>query len=224
MLDHFRRIRSCWNATDTTVFAGNILAFFLFLANCRWKSVEVAYAASVLPIVAQGLRWRAGDRLMGEALAFGALVGGLWPIGEWVVVNGLGWWGSYLAAGPKVLETPLYCVLVGWLASSYCYYVGKRADQLGYGTIIWAAVSGGNALAIGIIGENLFVAARMWEYEPSVWDWWRVPAFVPISYGIAYGAIPLLRAFPVLPKTFLFTGITLVVSVGLGLATGFFPR
>jgi hypothetical protein len=229
MLEHLRRLRSTWNTTDTIVVVGNTLSFFLFLANCWWESVEVTYAASVGPLVAQGLRWRMsqrllGDRLLGEALVFGLMVGALWPIGEWIVVNGLGWWGSYLAAGPKILETPLYCVLVGWLASTYCYYVGKRAHELGYGRAVWAVACGGSAFFVGIVGENFLVAARMWEYEPSAWDWGQVPAFVPISYGISYGAIPLLRAIPVIPKTILFTGLTLVVCVTLGLATGFFPR
>lgn len=224
MYGHFRRIRSCWNATDTTVLVVNTLAFCLFLANCWWESVEITYAASVAPLVAQGFRWRKGDQLVGEALAFGAIVGILWPIGEWLVVNTLGWWGEYVAAGPVVLETPLYCVLVGWLASTYCYYVGKRAHQLGYGLAVWAALSGGTALAIGVIGENFFVAAQMWKYDPSSLNWGKVPAFVPISYGIAYGSIPFLRQIPVVPKAFLFATVTLIVSVGLGLATGFFPR
>ena len=77
---------------------------------------------------------------------------------------------------------------------------------------------------MGVIGENFFVAARMWEYDPSPLDWFSVPAFVPIAYGIAYGNLPLLRDWHIGLATSTFLLVTLAVSVGLGLATGFFPR
>lgn len=225
MQELWRRIRTQWNLSDTFVIGTNTVAFFLFIANCWWESVTATYLAALVPLVLQSIRQRRSrDKTLSEALLFGALVGCLWPFGEWGVVHHLGWWGGYIAPGPKLLETPVYCILIGWLASSYCFYVGKRTAELGYSQWASGIVSGTTALFVGIMGENLFVAARMWTYDESILDWGAIPAFVPVSYGIAYGLLPALRRFPIIPRTLVFTIITLVISVGLGLATGFFPR
>lgn len=224
MVSLWRKIRENWNISDSVVTAGNTVALFLFVGNCWWESVAVTYAASAGPLAAQGIRLRWGGRVLREAMVFGVLVGFLWPLGEWGVVNSLGWWGRYVAPGPRILETPVYCVLIGWLASTYCFYVGERVLDLGYGKWASGAASASSALVVGVLGENLFVASAMWVYDGSRLDWGSVPAFVPVSYGIAYGLLPVLRPLPIVPRTLTFTVVTLFVSAGLGFAVGFFPR
>jgi hypothetical protein len=219
----WKRIRTCWNRTDSLVLCVHIAAFAAFIGNCWWESAAAASAAS-LAVLLILLPRASKDRTLRDAIVFGGIVAGLWPFGEWAVVHGLGWWGAYTAPGTKILDTPLYCAFVGWTASTYCYYVGRRTAEMQFPAAASAAMSGLSALAIGAIGENLFVAARLWMYHPSSWDWWHVPAFVPLAYGLSYATLPALRRFRLLPASVLFTLITLAVSVGLGIAAGFFPR
>lgn len=228
----------------------NAFSCILFVGNCWWESVGVCYVAFAVPLALQtawalcrrggGLRGgglRDGGRRGGgsqggalrdgalwDGLWFGLLVGALWPLGEGVVVNVFGWWGEYLAPGLFVWETPLYCMLIGWLASTHIFYWGRRILEIGYSAWTASVASGLTAFGLGILGENLFVGARMWVYEPSRLDWWGVPAFVPIAYGLAYAVVPALRRMHIVAATLVFASIILVVSVGLGLLTGFFPR
>lgn len=223
MLRIWRQIRSHWNRSDTFVAVGNTVAFALFIGNCWWESVDVAYLAALGPLAIQAILARR-DPTLRHAWVFGAMAGFLWPFGEWFVVTVFGWWGEYLAPGPRILETPFYCIFIGWLSSTYCAYIAQRALQMGFSLRTAVVNTGMAALMLGIIGENLFVAGRMWVYEPSLLDWWYVPAFVPVSYGLGYATLPLLRNRRAIPQVLLFTSILLVFSVGLGLATGFFPR
>lgn len=218
-----RRVWSNWNRSDSVVAAFNTAAFALFIANCWWESPAVAYGACAVPLAAQGIHART-DSTLRAALVFGGLAAFLWPFGEWFVVNVFGWWGAYVAPGPKILETPLYCILIGWLASAYCAYVAERALQMGFGFRAAVVNTGLTALSLGIIGENLFVAGRMWVYDASAMDWWYVPAFVPVAYGLGYATLPALRRYSILPRALIFTSCLLVISVGLGVAVGFFPR
>lgn len=219
----WRRIRGNWNRSDTWVTATNTTAFVLFLGNCGWESLAVVYAATLLPLAFQGLRSIRDAGLRG-AWAFGLLAGFLWPFGEWLVVNTLGWWGEYLAPGPRILDTPIYCILIGCLASTHIAYATRRAGEMGFGPRTVIINTGLTAFLLGIIGENLFVAASMWVYDPSIWDWWSVPAFVPTAYGLGYAFLPRLQGLPVVPRVVSFSVLLLVVCVGLGLAVGFFPR
>lgn len=224
MRELWRRIRYGWTWTDTTVFGVNLLVFGVLIGNCWWEAVFVVYGYVSGALLALAIRWRFDREPLGNALVFGCLVGCLWPFGEFAVVKCFGWWGQYLSSGPKLLETPWYCIIIGCLASTHCYYVGIRTVEIGYGRWASGFASGITALGMGVVGENLFAAARMWEYVPSSLDWWAVPAFVPVAYGISYAIIPLLGRFHIVVATVIFTGITLVVSVGLGLAVGFFPQ
>lgn len=224
MQNWIKRLCVQWTTSDTLVLAANVTAFVAFIGNTQWESVAVAYCASIIPLCVQ-TAWacrRPGP--MRRALVFGGLVALAWPFGEWFVVHAFGWWGKYLAAGLAILETPLYCALVGWLASSYCCYVSIRIEELGGGKSVACVLTGISAFIIGAIGENLFVAAQLWIYDDSAWDLGRVPAFVPIAYGLAYAFLPFLRRLPIIPATFIFTIVMLFISIGLGLLTGFFPR
>ena len=130
------------------MLAANTVAFAVFIANCWWESVAVCYAASVAPLGLQLLRARFdGESPLRSALAFGALCAGVWPLGEGVVVRTAGWWGQYLAPGPRVWDTPLYCMLVGWLASTHVYYWARRTEEFGYGRGAAVACAGLTALA-----------------------------------------------------------------------------
>ena len=224
MRDLVRRIYRAWNWTDTTVYVSNILAFGLFIGNCWWESLAITYAAVLLALAVQTCRaWHTPDVLR-EALAFGTLAGWMWPFGEWFVVRAFGWWGRYVATGPMLLDTPAYTALIGSLAGAYCFYMGRRTLDLGYGPWASGLVSGTSALGLGILGEGLFVEAGMWVYDPSPLQLFSVPLFVPIAYGAAYAWLPLLQRFRLLPRAFLFNLIMLALSMGLGLAVGFFPR
>ncbi len=224
MQNWIERLRLQWTPSDTLVLALNSMAFLVFIGNAWWESVAVAYGASIIPLCVQIVWVCRHPGPLRRALIFGGLIALAWPFGEWFVVHAFGWWGAYLAPGPAILETPLYCALVGWLASSYCCYVSIRIEELGAGKIVASVLTGFSAFIIGAIGENLFVAAQLWIYDDSAWDLGRIPAFVPIAYGLAYAFLPLLRRLPVIPATILFTIIMLIISVGLGLLTGFFPR
>jgi hypothetical protein len=240
MWNAWRKLKQHWGRTDTIVLSGNLFALGLFVGNCWWESVSVCYAACGVPLGFQGFWGLCGKRsrtglvepsesdsaraLLLRSLILGGVVGWLWPLGEWLVVNVLGWWGQYLAPGIRILETPIYCILIGWLASAYCAYVAGRALQMGFGVMHAAMASGVTALGLGALGENLFVAAKMWTYDASSWDWGAVPAFVPIAYGLSYAMVPLWRRLHAVTAALLFTGVMLALTVLTGVLAGFFPR
>lgn len=218
------RVRAQWNWSDTTVFASNSVAFLFFIGNCWWESLPAAYAGLAIALGFQTARASRVNDALRDALSFGALAGATWPLGEWLVVRVLGWWGRYVAVGPCVLDTPVYTVLIGALAGAYCYYVGQRAVDLGYGRAASSVVSGISALGIGALGEALFVGARMWEYAPTPMALGTVPLFVPVAYGIGYACLPLVKPFSLVPRALVFNAMLLAISTGLGIVTGFFPR
>ncbi|MBX7254976.1 MAG: hypothetical protein K1Y02_01350 [Candidatus Hydrogenedentes bacterium] len=147
-----------------------------------------------------------------------------WPIGEGFVTQTVGWWGEYVALGPQVWKTPVYCMLIGWLSSTHIFYVGRRTLEFGF-EMKWAVANTAlTALLLGILGENLFVWAGMWRYHESTSDWFSVPAFVPVAYAAGYSVLPLLRNWRLASTTLVWATTLLLASIGLGLATGFFPR
>lgn len=180
--------------------------------------------ASLVPLCIQTLRARAVGDSLRPALVFGAYIGAAWPIGEGLVTWAVGWWGEYLAPGPIVWHTPVYCMLIGWLASTHIYYVTKRTVEMGWSNRAAAVHAFLMATIIGVIGENLFVAAGMWRYHASNLDWLSVPAFVPIAYGIGYCVLPYASRARAVSAAAIVAALLLCVSVGLGFATGFFPR
>ncbi|HRK36013.1 MAG TPA: hypothetical protein PLJ47_15560 [Candidatus Hydrogenedentes bacterium] len=224
MRNAIRTIKAAWNRTDTVVMASNFGSFTLFIGNCWWESVTVCILASAIPIFFQCLRAVFVRDSLTPAIAFGAIIGAGWPIGEGLVTASVGWWGEYLAPGPMVWHTPIYCMLIGWLASTHIFYVSRRTAEMGFSHRVTIGNTVVSAALLGVIGENLFVAARMWVYHPSDLDWFSVPAFVPIAYGIGYGILPLVRRSHVVHASAAVCATLLVVSVGLGLAVGFFPR
>lgn len=202
----------------------NLVSFALFIGNCWWSSPLVCNLASLLPLVAQiAYAARVNDSLR-PALAFGALIAAAWPLGEGLVTWAVGWWGDYLAPGLTVWHTPVYCMLIGWLASTHIFYVSRRTREMGFPTAVVVGNTIFTAATLGVIGENLFVAAKMWVYHPSSLDWFSVPAFVPIAYGIGYGILPLVHRGRVVHASAAVAAALLMFSVGLGLAVGFFPR
>lgn len=217
------RIRRNWNRTDTFVVAVNIAAFLLFIGNAWWDSLVICYFGSSAALALLALYARKGDPALPRALAFGLLSGLLWPVGEGLVVNTLGWWGGYIHGGPRIWETPAYCILIGSLASCHCVYVGERAREMGFSLGAQSYAAGSTAFFVGVIGENLFVAADMWYYLPSGLDVFDAPLFVPVAYGLGYGWIPLLRGLPLVLAVVIFSVILLMISVAFGLAAGFFP-
>src|SRR5690606_28878149 len=125
-------IRAGARGADGVVLLGNTIAFALFLANCWWGSVAVAYVGSLVPLASQCAWLGTGDKTLRESLIFGAIVGIAWPFGEYAVVSTLGWWGEYTAPGWRILETPMYAVLIATVASAYCYYIAARTREMGY--------------------------------------------------------------------------------------------
>jgi hypothetical protein len=224
MREFWQRLKRHWNRTDTLVTLTSLASLGLCIANCWWESVVVACAAAVVPIAMQALGAVRDPEPLVDALLFGAAIAFLWPVGEWVTVRTVGWWGNYVAPGFKLLDTPLYCVLIGWAATTYCYYWGRRVRDMGNGAWMSAFVSGSSALVAGAIGENLFVAARMWTYDASSWDWGHVPAFVPIAYGLGYATLPLGHRLPLPAAVVVFGFFLSAAGIGLGWAFGFFPR
>ena len=223
MYTFWRRVRSNWRRVDTWVFGGNTAALLLFAGNCYWHSVTATYLACLLPLTLQAWASR-NDATLRYAFWFGAIIGWSWPIGEGTVVRLVGWWGQYEAPGLRVWDTPLYCILIGWLAGAYCLYVGRRVVELGYGRRGWALASGSSALFIGTLGENLFVWSGMWEYYASPLHVGAVPVFLPLAYGLGYAALPLLAELPLVAMALVFNVLMIVPTVGLGLLFGFFPR
>jgi hypothetical protein len=220
----WRRIRSHWTRTDTLVMGTNTAACVVFIANCWWQSVGVCYGASIAPIAIQVLWSLRHAGPLRPALVFGGLVALLWPFGEGFVTLAVGWWGEYIAPGPVVWKTPVYCMLIGWLASTHIFYLGRRVLDFGFSMGYAVANSAITALIVGILGENLFVWAGMWRYYASEADWFSVPAFVPVAYAAGYCVLPLMRTWRLIPTTLVWAATLLIASVGLGLATGFFPR
>lgn len=220
----WRRIRDNWDRTDSLVALSNTSALVVFVGNCWWESMWVCSLASAIPLAGQ--IWH-GARTPGplrDGLIFGALIAGAWPIGEGLVTALFGWWGEYLAPGPVIWHTPVYCILIGWLASTHIFYVGRRTVELGYGRFAAVLTSVFTGFLLGLVGENLFVLSGMWRYHASELDWFSIPAFVPLAYGLGYGVLPLLHGWRIIPATAL-CGLTIIVScVSLGLVTGFFPR
>jgi hypothetical protein len=218
------KLRTNWTRADSIVLATNTAAFLVFLANCRLESVWICTIASAVPLAIQAAyAFRVGGPLR-SALLFGALIAAAWPLGEGIVTHILGWWGEYVAPGPVIWRTPLYCVLIGGLASTHIHYVSRRTSEFGYGPSVAAANTFLTAFLLGFLGENFFVAANMWRYHESGLDWISVPAFVPVAYGLGYAILPALRDWRILPTAVVCGMMLLVFSVGLGLLTGFFPR
>jgi hypothetical protein len=178
----------------------------------------------MIPLAILSFRSRSVNDSLRPALVFGACIGGAWPIGEGLVTWAVGWWGEYLAPGPVVWRTPVYCMLIGWLASTHIYYVCRRTFEMGWGLRTAIASTVITVTSLGVIGENLFVSAKMWMYFPSDMDWMSVPAFVPIAYGIGYGVLPFICRWRAASASAVVAATLLVVSVGLGFAVGFFPR
>lgn len=220
---HWRRLRRGWRRSDTVLHGSNIAVFAALVLNCGIGSPWLVLVVCCAALALQGAASRF-DPALRRAWLLGLGLGLSWPFGEGLVVRLFGWWGAYLAPGPRIWDTPLYCVVIGALASAHCAFVGKRAEELGYGLWGWAVVSGLSALAVGALGENLFVWSGMWRYEEAAWMIGDVPAFVPVGYGLCYAALPLLRRLSPIPQSLAFNGLMLVLCVGLGIASGFFPR
>ncbi len=219
----WRHIKKQWNRTDTVVLGSNHAALGLFIGNCWWHSDGVCYAASIVPLVIQVLHARDGKRPLRDALWFGAIIGAAWPLGEGLLASTLGWWGEYLVGGPTVWKTPVSCMLIGWLASAHLFYVNQRFMALGYGLKASVSNVALGAFLMGLLGENLLVASGMWQYRPSGFDIWAVPAFVPVAYGVGYSILPFLRDWRVLPATVVSAVFVFTACVGMGLLVGFFP-
>lgn len=220
----WRRIRAGWNRNDTVLMVSNHAALALLIGNCWWKSVVVCCLATSTPIIIQIFRASRVGGTLRDALLFGGMIAIAWPFGEGLFTMALGWWGEYLAPGPVIWKTPLYCVLVGWVSSTHLYYVGCRFMEFGYGRAAAAALVAVSAFGMGLLGENLFVWSGMWRYEASGHDWWDIPAFLPVAYGLGYGVVPYFAGRPVL-RSAVACGLALTVfCASLGVLSGFFPR
>jgi hypothetical protein len=224
MRELWRRIRTNWNRTDTLMLVSGLVSTLIFIGNCWWESVVVCYVALAAPLAAQLVRVRFDREALKRPLILGSIVGWCWPFGEGVFVRVLGWWGEYIGPGPMIWDTALYCVLVGWAATATIVYWGHRVLDIGYGPVAAVVYSGVLAFLLGLLGENLFVGANMWVYHSSDFDWWGIPAFLPIAYGIGYGILPLLRRMHVALAALIFMTFLCAITSALGLIVGFFPR
>ncbi len=207
------------------MIALNVSAGLVYLGNCWWDSIVVCYAAALIPIVVQtGWSLRRRDTALRDALLIGLGLGIAWPIGEGITVNVLGWWGDYTAPGPYIWHTAAYCVLIGWLATAHIAYLAARTLAMGFTRSTAAVVAGVSAFVTGIAGENFFVAADMWTYREATWQFWYIPAFLPIAYGLGYAILPAFQNRPVAIRLAALLGWLFITCTGLGLATGFFPE
>lgn len=224
LLRHYRTLKTNWNDTDTIVLRSNLMALALLIANCWWERVNLAYIATVIPLILQFMQSKT-DETLRRAIVFSAAVPMGWPLGEGIVFYLFGRWGEYTAAGPYIWETPVYCLLIGWHATVHLVYSARRFEEMGYSLRFVTVLLGVGALALGVLGENLFVHGGLWTYHPSIWDWWAVPAFVPIAYALGYASIPWFRArWKDGPAAAGFLSLLWVLCVSLGFATGFFPQ
>jgi hypothetical protein len=221
--DAWRRVLTHWNWSDTAVFGPNICAFGLLVGNCWWHSLAVVYWTVGGALLLQATRV-GRDPALRRALAFGGLTALIWAGAEWAFTQVTGWWGEYLVMGPAILDTPVYTVMIAWLANSYLVYVERRTRDLGYGTIVSGVLSVVGGFCLGIIGENLYVSGRMWVYHPSALDWWGVPAFIPISYALAAATLPWASRRSVPVAAVAYEAATVCAGIGLGLLIGFYPR
>jgi len=218
-------IRANWNRTDTVVIALNVSAGFAYLGNCWWQSIGVCYAAALIPLLIQTIwSWQRGDTALRDALLIGLGLGIAWPIGEGITVNVLGWWGEYTAPGPYIWHTAAYCVLIGWLATAHIAYLATRATAIGFSRGAAAAVAGISAFVTGLAGENFFVAADMWTYREATWQFWSIPAFLPIAYAFGYAVLPAFQTRPVVIRMAVLLGCLFITCTGFGIASGFFPE
>jgi hypothetical protein len=218
----WRILRTHWNRSDTVYALSGIVSLGLFVGNCWWESLAVCYVTLLVPLVVQ-LSRAPRDETVRSAHVFGFLVFLAWPLGEGAIVRLVGWWGEYLAPGPQIWDTPLYCMLIGWVASAHCFYVMRRSRDMGLGKTGQVFLVGFSAFLLGLIGENLFVGASMWVYTPSNMDFGGIPAFLPFAYGLGYGLLPLIDRLHIIVATVVFLLWMLVTCVGLGLLVGFFP-
>lgn len=221
----FKTIRKQWNRTDSILISTNIAAGLAYLGNCWWDSLWICYAAAAIPLAIQSLWWlRSKDVLLRDALIMGLGLGIAWPIGEGIAVNVLGWWGDYTAGGPYLWHTAAYCVLIGWLATAHIVYLSARTLAMGFSGVAAAGVAAVSAFVVGIAGENFFVAAEMWTYREAQWQFWYIPAFLPIAYAIGYAVLPAVQRRPVTIRLGALLTSLFVACTGLGIASGFFPE
>lgn len=223
VLAHYRRVRAGWTHTDTVVLLTNLFALLALIANTHFESTAVCYLAALIPLVVQGVAvWTAP--ILARAFWFGAGVGLTWPIAEGIIVRTFGWWGQYLGGGLVVWDTTFYTALVGWLTCAYLAYLSDRVREMHYRPAVAAVVTGVSATFLGVLGENLCVWGRMWEYERTTWMWFDVPAFIPAAYGLSYACLPLVRRLPLLVGVVVFNVLTSLFGCTLGLLTGFVTR
>lgn len=212
--------RAAWLPTDGWVLGVSAVALGAHLCNTAWRAVEVVYAASLVPLVILTVCARR-DATLRWALGFGTMTALLWAVVEGVWARIFGWWGTYDAAGPRLWDTPLYCLLVGAQASTHVTYIALRSLEFRISRRLVAGLTGLHALGLATLGENLLVAAGMWSYRPWGSMWGAVPAFVVASYATGYVAVPTLRGLTPARAAALFSVLTFVISVLFSLAVQF---
>lgn len=223
ILAQYRRIRAGWTGTDSVVALTNLFALLVLIANTVVESTAVCYLAAGLPLAVQAVvSWNRST--LSRAYWFGAGVGLTWPLAEGVIVRTFGWWGQYLGGGLLLWDTTAYTVVVGWLTCAYLAYLVERVRELKYSPLTVVMVTAGSATFLGVLGENLCVWGRMWEYERTTWMWFDVPAFIPVSYGLSYACLPVVRRLPVLVGAVVFNVLTSLIGCTLGMLTGFVTR
>lgn len=221
----WKQVKSHWDRTDTLILVTNGLAFLIYTGNCWWDQRWLSYAVAGFCLALQAMWAIRRPSSLREALLFGLVIGALWPLGEGVVGGIFGWWGKYEVGGLRVWHTPLYAMLICWHASAHIAYVGHRTHEYGYRLRVAIVITGLTAFMLGLLGENYFVAAGVWSYVDTQWQFWAVPAFIPISYGLGYAAyLPIRRRLDLIPTCIALAAWTLTEAVLLGVLTGFFPR
>ena len=220
MPDGLDDARAAWCATDGWVLAANAAALAGHFCNTSWRSVDVVYAATLVPLAVLAARSRR-DPTLRWALGFGVTAAFLWAFGEGAFARLFGWWGRYEACGPRVWDTPVYCLLVGAQACSHVAYLALRSLEAHLAPGLVAILTGLHALGLSAAGENLLVAAGMWSYLPWGWMWGAVPAWVVVGYSASYVAIPPLRRLHAVPAAALFTALTFVTGVTAALVVRF---
>ncbi len=199
------------------IFIGvHLFVFFVVLLNIRLQSTTLSNLSILGTYSILGYLYITRYRysFLRRALVAGITVVVVWAGYEYLWNKLTGGWGVYTArAWIKILDLPLYTLLIGGLSFTYCSYLALRLTSLNLKTGFMALLSGVNALILGIIGENVYVLGGFWEYYNVRFMFWHVAAHCPLAYMVAFAFAPLVfRKLPVFIATQVVLIIVFVVS------------
>ena len=103
-------------------------------------------------------------------------------------------WGTYDLANPLLWNTPGFALLASLLLSSTIAAIALRMQVLGSSTLRTSMACALLALLTTWVGEGIGAALKLWSYRPGHASMVGVPLWIPLSYGAAFAACPLLSS------------------------------